>query len=176
MLLAGLTLLPALLSICGRAVFWPSRGRSREPTTDSWWADVAQPPPAPPGTDARRRPAACSAAWLSPPCPTTSGGFGGAVNAPAGSDAAIGNSILVRDFPQASVNPTNVIMTFSSPVWDHPADLATAETVLRHSGEFTSLDGPLDPNGVTLSPARVHPSACIARRPGSATGDSPGRR
>ena len=41
MLVAGLTLLPALLSILGRAVFWPSKIVAGE-LHESWWGRVAQ--------------------------------------------------------------------------------------------------------------------------------------
>ena len=40
MLVAGLTLLPALLSILGRAVFWPAKIVPGE-AHDSWWGKVA---------------------------------------------------------------------------------------------------------------------------------------
>ena len=49
MLLAGLTLLPALLAILGRAVFWPSRPRAGQVHQGLWGrvasAVVARPPP-----------------------------------------------------------------------------------------------------------------------------------
>src|SRR5260370_32131992 len=43
-LLAMITLLPALLVICGRWVFWPARPRygSAEPTTSGIWARVGR--------------------------------------------------------------------------------------------------------------------------------------
>jgi putative drug exporter of the RND superfamily len=43
-LLASITLLPALLVICGRWIFWPVRPRygSAEPTQDGFWARIGQ--------------------------------------------------------------------------------------------------------------------------------------
>lgn len=47
LLLAGLTLLPALMSLCGRALFWPAKPRPRKttgdvPATRSIWAYAGQ--------------------------------------------------------------------------------------------------------------------------------------
>ncbi len=56
------------------------------------------------------------------------GGFGGSTTAPAGSDSAAGQKVLNTYFPQASANPTDILFTFSQPVWDHPDVLATTTT------------------------------------------------
>jgi RND superfamily putative drug exporter len=157
MLLAGLTLLPALLAIFGNAVFWPAR-LSSEANKEGTWGQIA--------STLVRRPArtlgvgvvifACLALGA---LGYRSGGFGGALNAPAGSDAAAGNAIVARHFPQSSANPANLIFVYRQPIWDHPSEVVTAEAVLRSSGQFHQLSGPFDPNGATLSPAtyaRLH--------------------
>jgi putative drug exporter of the RND superfamily len=153
MLIAGLTLLPALLAILGKAVFWPSpvaavEGGERE----GWWGRVA-------------------GRLVSRPLTTLvvgvlvfgglaaavigyhSGGFGGALSAPAGSDAAAGNAVLAEHFPQSTSNPANLVMRYAAPVWDDPSRLEVAQKALESSGQFASLSGPLDPNGTVLSPA-----------------------
>jgi RND superfamily putative drug exporter len=152
MLALGLTLLPALLAIFGRAVFWPGRIEPG-PQREGVWGRIA----------ARlvRRPAltlglgvvmflALAAAALG----FSSSGFGGATNAPSGSDAAAGNAALAAHFPQTSSNPANLVLAYSRPAWGNPAQLVTAEAALRSSGRFTALSGPLDPNGTALTPAR----------------------
>ncbi len=152
MLAIGLTLLPALLAIFGRAVFWPMRiepGAQRE----GLWARIA----------ARlvRRPAltlglgvvlflALAAAALG----FSSSGFGGATTAPSGSDAAAGNAALAAHFPQTSSNPANLALEYAQPVWENPQPVVQAEASLHSSGQFTALSGPLNPNGTALSPAR----------------------
>jgi len=152
MLLTGLTLLPALLAILGRAAFWPA-SIAPGSETEGWWTGIAR--------RLLRRPgmtlvlgfvifACLASAALS----YRSGGFGGATSAPAGSDAAAGNAALIKNFPQAATNPTDIVMRFASPVWN--ASLATqvetGEQALARSGAFATLDGPLNPTGYAITP------------------------
>jgi RND superfamily putative drug exporter len=83
----------------------------------------------------------------------TAAGFGGNTSPPAGSDSAAGQALLTRHFPQAAANPTNLIFRFSNPVWQDPGPLATATGELRASGLFTQVIGPLNPAGAPLTPA-----------------------
>ena len=88
------------------------------------------------------------------------GGFGGQTNAPAGTDVARGNSALVSHFPQASANPTNVIMSFPTSAWSSPEALAssigTATTGLEKTGSFSTLAGALNPNGQPITPEQLY--------------------
>ena len=151
MLVAGVTLLPALLAILGRAVFWPSKIRPGE-ANESWWGKVAQ--------RVIRRPAHTLAigviafgALAFGALLYTPAGFGGATDAPSGSDAAAGNAALARYFPQASSNPTNLILQLAEPTWKDPGAVLTAERKLQATGLFTALPGPLDPSGIAISPS-----------------------
>jgi RND superfamily putative drug exporter len=80
-------------------------------------------------------------------------GFGGDTTPPAGSDSAAGTALLSRHFPQSSANPTSLIFRFAAPVWQHPAALATGTKALMASGLFTTVTGPLNPVGAPLPPA-----------------------
>jgi len=84
----------------------------------------------------------------------TAAGFGGNTAPPSGSDSAAGQTLLNKYFPQSSANPTTPIFKFSTPVWEHPAPLIAAVAQLRSSGLFTQVTGPLNPSGVTLTPAQ----------------------
>ena len=168
MLAAGLTLLPALLAVFGRAAFWPSKAKSARATDatgsgsdreaagerDGWWGRVA----------ARlvSRPArtlivgvglfaALSVAALG----YYSSGFAGALNAPAGSDEAIGNALFAQHFPAASANPAELVFRYTVPVWGNAGPLQRADQVLARSGLFRQLAGPLDPDGVPVTPATL---------------------
>ncbi len=83
----------------------------------------------------------------------TAAGFGGNTTPPAGSDSAKGTALLAKHFPQAAANPTNVILKFPAPIWADPAPVAKATAELKASGLFTAVTGPLNPAGVTLTPA-----------------------
>jgi len=150
-LLSGLTLLPALLAITGKAAFWPASiapGDHR----DEWRVRAA--------ARVLSRPAlalligvAAFGGLASFAFSFRAGGFSGAVDAPAGSDAAIGNALLTSDFPVASADPTNLVFRFSSPVYMDPAVLERGAVHLDESGAFTRVLDALDATGVTLTPA-----------------------
>jgi putative drug exporter of the RND superfamily len=81
-------------------------------------------------------------------------GFGGDTTPPAGSDSAAGTALLSRHFPQSSANPTSLIFRFAEPVWQHPATLAAGGQRLQASGLFTAVTGPLNPAGAPIPPAQ----------------------
>jgi RND superfamily putative drug exporter len=150
-LLAGLTLLPALLAIFGRAAFWPTRPREGE-ARDGAWGKIA----------ARliRRPGLTLAAGVIlfgglaiGALGYHSGGFGGAAGAPKGSNAAQGDALISTHFPSSSSNPANLVFRFDTPTWQEPTEVSRAEASLRASGSFSSLLGPFESNGTRLSPA-----------------------
>jgi putative drug exporter of the RND superfamily len=149
MLLAGLTLLPALLAVFGRAAFWPSKTRAGTGKV-GLWGRVA--------TRVVRRPAvplvigvvvfgalAVAVTAYEP------GGFGGSINAPAGTDSAAGTALLSKHFPVSSANPTNLVYKLSQPAWNDTGPIAAATSQLAASGLFTGVTGPLNPAGVTLT-------------------------
>jgi putative drug exporter of the RND superfamily len=153
MLLAGVTLQPALLAIAGRAAFWPSdttQGRRR-----LGWR----------GRTAGRivtRPAAtlalgllCFGGLATAAIGYLLAGFRSTPAAPHGSDSAAGNALLAAHFPAASSNPTSVLLRLSASVWSDPALLARAERRLAALPQFDSLIGPLDLNGVILTPGEL---------------------
>ncbi len=153
MLIAGLTLLPALLAIFGRAAFWPSKTRSGTGRVGIW-GRVA--------THTVRRPAIAlvtgvvifgalaSAVTLYKPA-----GFGGTLSAPSGTDSAAGQALLAEHFPASSANPTNLIYKLKQPAWDDAQAIAAGEQKIVSSGQFTGVTGPLNPVGaVSLTPAQ----------------------
>ena len=82
-------------------------------------------------------------------------GFGGTLNAPAGTDSAAGQALLAKHFPASSANPTNLIYKLKVPAWDDAQAIAAGEKTLVQSGLFTGVTGPLNPVGaVTLTPAQ----------------------
>jgi len=147
MLLAGLTLLPALLAIFGKAAFWPSKPKPGGETS-GLWGRIA--------TRVLKRPAvalltgviifgALSVAVTA----YTSAGFGGTISAPSGTDSAAGTNLMNKYFPSTAANPTNLIYALPAPAWDDAAAIAAATTELEKSKLFTGVTGPLNPIGTT---------------------------
>jgi RND superfamily putative drug exporter len=154
MLLAGLTLMPALLAICGRAAFWPSATTPLAPMATGLWMRLA--------SRLLRRPVltlglgvavfvglalSVLGTTLSPPIQQSNG--------PAGSDATIGAAALAAHYPGSSQNPTLILMRFPQPVWQAPASLAAAQQGLADLGSTRLVAGPLLPNGVPLTVAQL---------------------
>ncbi len=173
MLAAGLTLLPALLAIFGRAVFWPSATAAGAGGGTGAGAGAGPGPGPGPGAGraglwgawaARivRRPALTLAGGVivfgllaAASLGYRAGGFGGQATGPAGSDSAAGNALLARHFPAATANPTNLVFRLPAPAWrpDQAAALAAATRLLTQSALLRGVSGPLDPAGASLTPA-----------------------
>ena len=153
MLLAGLTLTPALLAIFGRAAFWPSNTTHGTPRL-GWWGHTA-------GRIVTHPAATLTLGLLLFGGLATAAigyipaGPGATPAAPRGSDSATGNALLAAHFPAAASNPTSVLLRFPAPLWRDPAPVARAERRLAALPQFISLTGPLDVNGVTLTPAQL---------------------
>jgi len=152
MLLAGLTLLPALLAIFGPVAFWPSSVRPGAGRA-GWWGPTC--------AKIVRRPIATLVAGLVvfgalavASAGYVASGFGGAVTAPADTDSALGNALLARHFPQTAANPTIIVMRLPRPAWAQAASVAAAERQLGGDPQFTAVSGPMDANGTALTAAQ----------------------
>ena len=160
MLVAGLTLLPALLAVLGPAAFWPSSVRAGAKVS-GWWGRtcariVSRPWPVLAGGLVVFGALAVAAGTY------VAAGFGGPVTAPAGSDSAAGDALLAAHFPATAVNPTLIVLRLPRPAWSDAAPVFAAEQALDHDPQFTTVSGPFDPAGDTL-PVQASGSAL---RPG----------
>lgn len=84
----------------------------------------------------------------------TAGGFGGSTEPPAGSDSAAGQALMNAHFPKSSANPTPLIFKLRAPLWDDPAPVAAAYDQLSTDPLFTRVAGPLNPGGAQLTGAQ----------------------
>jgi putative drug exporter of the RND superfamily len=151
LLLADLTLLPALLAIAGRAVFWPTSTAKRMTIALGIWGRLT-------GGIVRR------------PIPTLSLGilvFGGLAlgslgtsligsgaqaSGPVGADSTVGTTVIAAHYPGATQSPTLALLRFPQSVWDHPDHLVLVQQDLaRGSSAIRMVLGPLNPDGFTLT-------------------------
>jgi RND superfamily putative drug exporter len=154
MLLAGLTLLPALLAIFGRVAFWPTSTALRADASAHGWNRLA--------AGLVRRPAVTLglgvvlfvglAAGLAG---TSLSGFGDQTSGPAGADSTAGTTVIGAHYPTSGQVPTAILLRFPQSVWARPDGLATAELGLGDIAAIRTVLGPLNPNGVPVTVAQL---------------------
>jgi putative drug exporter of the RND superfamily len=166
-LAANLTLLPALLAVVGRRVFWP-RIPHEGPKRHGMWGAIAGKVVGKPvvtllcglvvfGGLALSMLAYAPNGFANPPPPTNS-------------DSARGQALLLEHEPPTAADPTNVLFRLPTSVWNDPSLLATAERGLERSGVFAAVTGPLDRNRTTVPPtalAELHAELAASGSPAS---------
>lgn len=164
MLLAALTLLPALLAITGRALFWPAYPATGQQTVGVWGRIAAR---------AIQRPIPVLAAGVllfgglaAGLNGFTTGGFTSTNTATATSDSASGTAMLAAHFPAASSSGETLLLRFATPVWQDLQALQSAQHQLSAAPDISALTGPLNPHGTTVSAADL---ASVHARLGPAT-------
>ena len=138
-LLAALTLLPALISILGRFVFWPSHPAAGRLSTGIWGAVAAR---------------AVGEPWpviligllafglLS--IGLTSFSTGGFTSPPpSGTDSQRGADILAAHFPAALSNAEILLLRFTEPISPESQVLATAKSELQAEPAIRTVSGPV---------------------------------
>ncbi len=152
MLLMGLTFLPALLAILGRAVFWPSKTAKREQKIGLWGrlADNAIKHTTVMLVLGALVFGGLAAGLLG----YKAAGFGNSPP-PSGTDSGAGQQALTAHFPAANSNPDVLIFHFPQSVWNNLGELKTAQDKLSHSSVFSAVSGPFNLNGASLTTAQL---------------------
>jgi putative drug exporter of the RND superfamily len=153
MLVAGLTLLPAVLAILGRVAFWPS-SVSAGPQRLGLWGRISARIVRWPGLTLVAGLVVFGGLAAAAPGYQAAGILGGAATAPTTSDSAAGNALLSRDFPQAAANPTGLVFQLPHEAWNEPQALEAAQAQLAADPQFIKVTGPLDPNGSAMTPTQ----------------------
>lgn len=150
MLLAALTLLPALLAIAGRAVFWPSHPAAGQAVVGGWGriAGRVVHRPVPTLLAGVLAFGGLTAGMIG----FTTGGFTSS-GPPAGTDSAAGAAALTAHFPATTAGSETVLLRFADPVWARPDVLARAQGQLAGSPSLRAVTGPLDATGTAITAA-----------------------
>lgn len=152
MLLIALTFLPALLSILGRAVFWPSKTRKTS-LKIGLWGRIAD--------TVIKRPVTMLIIGVAIFGGLSFGLIGykttGFTNSgsPGKSDSAIGQQEITKHFPVANNNPQLLLFSFNQSVWNNLSTVQTAQEKLTHSGSFKAVSGPFNANGFQITPVAL---------------------
>jgi len=149
-LLANLTLLPALLAICGRSVFWPRIPVAGQVKRGTWGRTAGRVVGHPVRTLVLGLVILGGLAMAMLAYSPT--GFDNRAVPPA-ADSARGQALLSAHYPAAVSDPTDVLFALPASVWGQPEALATAAHGLRASGQFSSVSSVLDANGTPVAPA-----------------------
>jgi RND superfamily putative drug exporter len=150
LLLADLTLLPALLAIAGRAVFWPTSTAKRMTIALGIWGRLT-------GGFVRRPVLTLSLGILVfgglalGSLGTSLVGSGGQTNGPAGADSTVGTTVIAAHYPSATQSPTLALLHFPQSVWEQPGHLVLVQQELARIPAIRTVLGPLNPDGFTLT-------------------------
>ena len=153
LLVAGLTLLPALLTVFGKAAFWPVKNRPVKTQKIGVWGRVADRVIAHPvitliiGT-------ILLGSLITGLIGYKTGGFND-TGPPSKSDSAIGSQIIAEHFPAASNNPQELLLKFNRPVWSDFNVVSKAQQQLASDSVFKSISGPINSGGTALSAADI---------------------
>ncbi len=154
MLLAGLTLLPALLAIFGKAAFWPQKFVVAQDERPGAWGRLSAQIVARPAMTLALGVVVFGAlalvAFRYAPA-----GFAGSTTGPTGSDSAAGTTALDTHFSAAASQPTVVLFHFPTSVWSNLTVAQQAEDQIAASSVFQSVSGPFNPNGATITPQQL---------------------
>lgn len=152
LLLSGLTLLPALIAVFGRAAYWPSKNKPVKQISIGAWGRIADRVITKPGATLVIGSIFLGALMLGLIGYKT-GGFTNAAP-PKNSDSAAGSAVIAAHFPAANNNPEILLLKFSKPVWNNTSLIDQTQQALSSSSLFKSISGPVSTeNG--LSSAKI---------------------
>jgi RND superfamily putative drug exporter len=150
LLLAGFTLLPALVTVFGRAAFWPLKVKHTKEQKIGVWGRVADRVITHPVVTLIVGTLLLGSLMIGLVGYKT-GGFNNS-GPPAKSDSAAGSQIITDHFPAASNNPQDLLLTFARPVWTDFSVVAKAQQELSaDKAVFSAVEGPVNAGGSTLS-------------------------
>ena len=149
MLAVGLTLIPALAVLLGRAAFWPMNPQQGSGRASSFWSRVAALVVRRPGVVLVTTVMLLIVGTLG--VPTIKPSFNFLEGFPADMDSRRGFEMLQRSFPAGELAPTQVVVaTEDGNVYEHLAALDALAAALDSEPTVLRVSGPTRPFGAAL--------------------------
>ena len=149
MLAVGLTLIPALAVLLGRAAFWPMNPQQTSGQASSFWSRVAALVVRRPGVVLGTTVMLLIVSTLG--VPTIKPSFNFLEGFPADMDSRRGFEMLQRSFPAGELAPTQVVVTAEDRnVYEHLAALDALAAALESEPTVLRVSGPTRPFGEAL--------------------------
>ena len=149
MLLVGLTLIPALAVLLGRAAFWPMNPQQASGQASAFWSRVA--------AFVTRRPGVVLGSTVvllvvgALGVPTIKPSFNFLEGFPPDTDSRRGFEMLQRSFPAGELSPTQVVVTTDDGnVYQHLAAFDALAAALETEPTVLRVSGPTRPFGAAL--------------------------
>ncbi len=164
MLAVGLTLIPALAVLLGRAAFWPLNPQQASGQASTFWSRVAALVSQRPGTVLGITVALLIVASLG--VPTIKPSFNFLEGFPANTDSRRGFEMLQQSFPAGELAPTQVLVkTDDGDVYQHLVALEALAATLDNELAILRVSGPTRPFGEALPLGAEVLQAAIASLP-----------
>jgi len=148
-LIANLTLLPALLAVFKKATFWPLVPKLGQ-ATQGFWGKIA--------VKVIKKPVltlvvamivfATLGSFL---FEFKAAGFGSPTVSTKTADSYLGQQVLEKHFSNLNFNPTFVVFAFPKSIYQDPQILPELYKELIKTNSFSAIEGPLNPNGYSLT-------------------------
>ena len=149
MLAVGLTLIPALAVLLGRAAFWPMNPKQTGGQASSFWSRVAALVVRRPGVVLGTTVMVLIVSTLG--VPTIKPSFNFLEGFPADMDSRRGFEMLQRSFPAGELAPTQVVVTADDRnVYEHLTALDALAAALESEPTVLRVSGPTRPFGEAL--------------------------
>ena len=149
MLAVGLTLIPALAVLLGRAAFWPMNPQQNSGQASSFWSRVAALVVRRPGVVLGTTVLLLIVSTLG--VPTIKPSFNFLEGFPADMDSRRGFEMLQRSFPAGELAPTQVVVTADDRnVYEHLTALDALAAALESEPTVLRVSGPTRPFGAAL--------------------------
>ena len=164
MLLVGLTLIPALAVLLGRAAFWPLNPQRTADQASTFWSRVAAFVTRRPGVVLGTTVVLLLASTLG--VPTIKPSFNFLEGFPPDTDSRRGFEMLQRSFPAGELAPTQVMVTTDDgDLYQHLAALDALAAAVAEVPGVLRVSGPTRPFGEALPMSAAALQAAIASLP-----------